>query len=87
MYPHTAKPIDTTDGRYVDVANTQAKRLGWPWDWAASEDPAASHLMEQALIDTAYALDAPSRLPAGACYGVHCYEEFASAIQQEVRRS
>lgn len=85
-YDFTAKPLPI--GRdVVHLINGRMQQLGYRWqDCDLWPGETASAVAEQALMDAAYGLDAPDEIPLGACYGEHCYEEFAAAIQMKVPR-
>lgn len=61
------------------------EQRGLPW---REDDPCwarcraeVEEAVEGALIDIDYCLDAPRYIPAGACYRIPCYEEFAAPVQ------
>lgn len=87
-YAYTARAISTTDtGAIVPVLNGQAAQAGHPWKPDGSWRP-PDEVVEQAILDASYCIDAPARLPLGGCYGqpMPGFDGVGCALQMEAFR-
>jgi hypothetical protein len=86
-YQFTARPIEAGNGVVVPLINGGMAQRGCPdLDLLQSPNPLADEIAEAALMDKGYCLDAPDRIPAGACRGEPSLPPYAMAIQLQVAR-
>lgn len=90
-YAHTALPIDShlQSPRSILVAEAAARHGYSADEFYFNDSEAVTRIVEQALIDAAYSIDAPLRMPGGACYGVEfgpSVKGYAAAFQIDVER-
>lgn len=90
-YQFTARALTARPGNsVVPLINGGMEQRGYPWQPAPDYGwpvPVQNEVAEIAILDDGYCLDAPSYIPAGACYGMpHGDGEFATAFQRTLSR-
>lgn len=87
-YQYTAAGIRRTDaGLTVALLNGASRQRDLKAGWEFSDLPDTLEMVDVALVDAGYCIDANDRLPAGACYGSDSIDgKFAAAIQRSFKR-
>lgn len=84
-YSYIAKPVQPHTA-IVPVLNGLSEKHGHGWKPHFIYWEVPQQIIEEALVEAGYCLDAPDTIPLGACRGEHCYDEFAAAFQIEGTR-
>jgi hypothetical protein len=86
-YRFTARQVEAGNGVVVLLINGgMAQRGCRESDLLRFPNPVVDEIAEAALLDKGYCLDAPDRIPAGACRGEPSLPPYAMAIQLQVAR-